>query len=61
MAVLLHDAEVDEKSGILGFCSAHENILGFDITMNEVMGMDVLEPRYLQWVRQIRVRENVHY
>ena len=43
MAVLLHDAEVDKKGGIFGFCSAREDILGFDIMMNEVMRMDVLK------------------
>ena len=57
MGVLLRDAEVDKKSGTLGFLSAHEDVLGFDIMMNEVMGMDIFKTGYLQWVRQIQVRE----
>ena len=57
MAVLLCNAKVNKKSSTLGFLSAHEDVLGFDITMNEVMGMDIFEMGYLQWVRQIQVRE----
>jgi len=49
VAVLLCDAEVNKKSGILQLRSAHKDILGFDVMVNNVVGVDVLETGYL-WI-----------
>lgn len=41
------NTEIDKKDRLLGLADTHQDVVGLDISVDEVTGMDKLKTRYL--------------
>lgn len=48
IAVLLGQAEVDDVDQVALLAEPHQKVVGLDVSVNEVLGVDVLNPTDLQ-------------
>ena len=47
--VLLGETEIDNVHLVTALADTHEEVVGLDVTMNEVPGVNVLDTGYLTW------------
>jgi len=60
VTVLLGQTKVDHIHLVSALANAHQKVVGFDVTVNKVLGVDVFDARDLNWVsrRHVKHREN---
>jgi hypothetical protein len=52
IAVFLSETKVDNVDLIAPFANAHQEVVGLDIAMDEVTGVDVLDARDLEHTKE---------